>query len=585
MMLPVSQFRSFTLLIALVFVVGAGTIARAQAARGELTGEVRDSAGALVVQPQITIVDISTGQTFFPPISNGSYSITSLRPGTYNITVVGAGFKQLTRQGVQLMTGERVRLDFVLEPGSVNESVTIRADASLLRGESGSLGQVISNSKVVELPLNGRNFLSLVSLSAGVAQPPPTTAGPSFPRINGGRPRTNEYLFDGISVLQPEPGQVAFFTIIEAIQEFKVEANSPSAEFGRFNGGVVNLTTKSGTNELHGSAFEFLRNELLNARNLFAPATTTNPQKPVFRRNQFGGVVGGPLKTNKTFFFVDYQGTRQLIARVRISTVPTLAQRQGDFSSSLGAPLFIQSSGSVGVTPTANPVTVIDTNGNSIQARTGQIFRPSDHRAFAGNLIQSGTFDPVAARLLQRYPNPTSSGAANNFTRIGNEADNQHQFDFRIDQHFSEANQLFGRFSFAKDLTDPVTPLPDGSGNIATGTIGLTDTRAQNVVGDFIHVFGAQLLNELRVGYTRRSIDRRALQLNSPPSQSLQLAGIPTNGAFENTLPTILVDGLQQLGSSANTASQFVTDVTQIFDVLSKQKGKHSLKAGLDFRW
>src|SRR5262249_37077677 len=149
-----------------------------------------------------------------------------------------------------------------------------------------------------------------------------------------------------------------------------------------FNGGVVNLTTKSGTNDFRGSAFEFLRNESLNARNLFAPATTANPKKPVFRRNQFGFVVGGPVVQDRTFFFGDYQGARQLIARVRISTVPTLAQRSGNFSSSLGAPLYFQSNGSIGPTVTANAVNVIDTNGNTIQARVGQIFRPSDHRAY-----------------------------------------------------------------------------------------------------------------------------------------------------------------------------------------------------------
>src|SRR6185295_1433393 len=160
--------------------------------------------------------------------------------------------------------------------------------------------------------------------------------------INGGRPRTNEYLFDGISVLQPEPGQVAFFPIVEAIQEFKVEVNSPAAEFGRFNGGVVNLTTKSGTNDFHGAGFEFVRNEALNARNPFAPATAANPNKPVFRRNQCGCVIGGPVIKDKTFLFGAYQGTRQLLARVRISTVPPLAHRSGTFASSLGALLYFQ---------------------------------------------------------------------------------------------------------------------------------------------------------------------------------------------------------------------------------------------------
>ena len=433
-----------------------------QAAKAELIGEVRDQNGALVQNAKVTLTDVSTGQTSSKLSSDGSFIMTNLKPGIYNVAVEADGFKQSLREGVGLATGERVRLDLVLDPGAVTELVTVVQDASLLRTESGGLGQVISNRKIVDLPLNGRNFLSLVTLSAGVAQPPPTTAGPLFPRINGGRPRTNEYLFDGISVLQPEPGQVAFFPIVEAIQEFKVEVNSPPAEFGRFNGGVVILITKSGTNDFHGSAFEFLRNEALNARNLFAPATAANPKKPVFRRNQFGFVLGGPVIKDKTFFFGDYQGTRQQIARVRTSTVPNLAQRQGNFSFSLGASLFLQPNGSISTTVTANPVNVIDTNGNTIQARVGQIFRPSDHRAYAGNLIPTNTFDPIAAELLKRYPNPTSSGAANNFTRIGTENTDQDQFDARLDHRFSEKNQIYGRFSFAKDITSPVTPLPGG---------------------------------------------------------------------------------------------------------------------------
>jgi hypothetical protein len=573
----------FLIVVSFAIVV---TTTHAQAGKGELTGAVRDQNSAAIAQSRVSATEITTGQTYSTTgTDNGDYTITNLKPGNYNIAVEANGFKRFVREGVRLATGERVRVDVELQPGAVSESVTVTQDASLLRTETGSLGQVIRNRKIVNIPLNGRNFLSLVTLSAGVAQPPPTTAGPSFPRINGGRPRTNEYLFDGISVLQPEPGQVAFFPVVEAIQEFKVEVNSPSAEFGRFNGGVVNLTTKSGTNAFHGSAFEFLRNEKLNARNLFAPATTANPNKPVFRRNQFGFVVEGPIIKDKTFFLGDYQGTRQLLSRVRISTVPTLAQRSGNFSSSLGALLFLQSNGSISTTVTANPVSVADTNGNTIQARVGQIFRPSDHRAYAGNLIPINTFDPVAASLLQRYPNPTSSGGANNFTRIGNEPDNQDQFDVRLDHRFSPNNQAFGRVSYAKDITSPVTPLPDGSGNITAGITGPTDTRALSIAGNYVHVFNPRLLNELRVGYTRRKIERQATSLDSSPSQSLGIPGIPTNGAFQNTLPTFAVAGLQQLGPSANTASDFRTDVTQIFDAFSHQRGRHSLKFGLDFRW
>ena len=176
-----------------------------------------------------------------------------------------------------------------------------------------------------------------------------------------------------------------------------MEINTPPAEFGRFNGGVVNLTTKSGTSDLHGSVFEFFRNEKLNARNLFAPATAASPNKPVYRRNQFGGVVGGPILKDKTFFFADYQGTRQLVGRVRISTVPTLTNRGGNFASSLGSPLFLTSAGAVTTTATGNtPIMVIDTTGASVQARQNQIFRPSEKRAYAGNVIPAAIFDTTA---------------------------------------------------------------------------------------------------------------------------------------------------------------------------------------------
>src|ERR1700741_2334906 len=559
---------------------------QAKAGKAELTGEVRDQNGAAITQARIVATEAATAQSYSATATgSGDYTITNLKPGSYNIAIEADGFKRSIREGVRLATGEGVGGDVVLQPGAVSEDVTVTQDASLLRTESGGLGQVITNRTIVDLPLNGRNFLSLVTLSAGVAQPPPTTAGPSFPRINGGRPRTNEYLFDGISVLQPEPGQVAFFPIVESIQEFKVEVNSPPAEFGRFNGGVVNLTTKSGTNDFHGSAFEFVRNEALNAPNLFAPATAANPNKPVFRRNQFGFVAGGPFIKDKTFFFGDYQGTRQLIARVRTSTVPTVAQRSGNFSSSLGALLFVQPNGSISTTVPANPVNVTDTKGNPIQARVGQIFRPSDHRAYAGNLIPTNTFDPVAASLLQRFPNPSASGSANNFTRIGNEPDNQDQFDIRLDHRFSTDDQVFGRFSYAKGLTSPVTPFPDGSGNITSGVIGPTDTRAESIALNYVHVFNPRWLNELRFGYTKRKIDRDATQLDSTPSQSLNIPGIPTNGAFENTLPTFTIAGLQQLGSPVNTASDFKTDVTQVFDAISTQHGRHSFKFGLDWRW
>ncbi|HEY7183327.1 MAG TPA: TonB-dependent receptor, partial [Blastocatellia bacterium] len=331
------------ILLTTIFLLGAHPTALGQAAQAELTGDVRDGSGSGVAQAKVTATQTETGEAAKTTSGkDGVYTVTNLRPGLYTVTVEAQGFRRFVQEGVRLTTGERIRLDAALTVGEVNEEVKVSADASLLRTETGSLGQVIRNRRIVDLPLNGRNFFSLITLVPGVAAPPPTSAGPSLPRINGGRPRVNEFLYDGISALQPEPGQVAFNPVIDAVQEFKIEVNSPSAEFGRFNGGVVNLTTKGGSNDLHGSVFEFLRNEALNARNLFAPATADNPNKPVFRRNQYGFVVGGPVIKDHTFFFGDFQGMRQLIGRSLTSNVPTLAQRNGNFSSSLGAPLFLQ---------------------------------------------------------------------------------------------------------------------------------------------------------------------------------------------------------------------------------------------------
>ena len=565
----------------LIVLCSVQTTIFAQAGQAELVGEINDSTGAAIPGGRVTLKEKETNRTLETTSdSSGSFVFTNQKPGLYSIKFEAGGFNILIRENITLTTGERIRVDAPLSVATGLEEITITADAPLLRTETSSLGQVIDNKKIVDLPLNGRNFLSLVGLSPGVAQPPRTSEGASLPRINGGRPRTNEYLFDGISVLQPEPGQVAFFPIVDAIQEFKVEINNPPAEFGRFNGGVVNLTTKSGSNDFRGSIFEFFRNEKLNAENLFAPA---GQPKPVFRRNQFGGVLGGKIIEDKTFFFADYQGTRQLVGRIRTSTVPTLANRNGNFASSLGALLYRTSSGAVTTTATGNtPITVTDTNGASIQVRQNQIFRPSDKLAYAGNIVPLADFDAAALRLLQRFPLPTSAGAANNFTRVGNETQNQNQFDGRVDHRFNENSTIFGRYSFAKDFSDPVAPFADGSGAIANGAIGTTETRADSLVLNHTQIFAADLINEARFGYTRRNVKRRSAALVGDDAGLLR--GVPATAAFRDSLPLVTIAGLQQLGSSANTNTDFSTDVAEFYDAVSYNRGRHSFKFGADFR-
>jgi hypothetical protein len=529
--------------------------AHAQVGGGQITGIVADSAGAAVPGVTVTAVQIATGVTRSVICSaSGVYTIAGLVPGEYGIDIVLHGFKPIRRRGVRVETGQTVRLDFTLDIGAVNEAVTVTADAPSLRATA-SLGHVVSQEKVEALPLNGRSFITLAALAPSVALPP----GSQLPRINGGRPRTNEYLFDGISVLQPEPGQVAYFPVVDTIQEFKVETNSPPAEFGRFNGGVVNLTTRSGGNTAHGTGFEFLRNEALNGRNYFAPEPAP---KPEFRRNQFGGVVGGPLVRDRTFFFADYQGQRQRIGRTVISTVPTLLQRQGIFTQSIGGQ----------VPQIFDPVTTVP-NGSGGFVRT----------PFAGGIIPADRIDPIALALLQRYPLPTSAGMANNFRRTAPETVNQDQWSTRVDHRIGARDRLFARLASFREQFLPVTPLPEGSGSTG-GTLGPQDTTAWAFASNYQRTFSTRLLNELRIGDTRRHVDRSAAPLSGSDLPTITIPGLPSS-ALPNILPTFAIGGYQQLGSPASTAADFSTSVTEAADSLTWVKGRHTLRAGFDWRW
>ncbi len=538
-------------MMALVALVGVSPMEGAQIGQGALTGIIRDSSGAAVPGADVTARAVATGNTRATKSGGaGAYLLQGLSPGTYELRVTLTGFREHLRQGVHIATGETVTVDIALEVGTA-EAVTVVGDASMLRVQSAGLGHVVDNARIVGLPLNGRSFIALASLVPGVALPPPPAA--PLPRINGGRPRTNEYLFDGISVLQPEPGQVAFFPNIDAIQEFRIESNSPPAEFGRFNGGVVNLTTRAGTNAFTGTLFDFYRHEGLNARNAFA----SGGRAPKYRRQQFGGVTGGPIKRNRTFFFADYQGQRQSIGRAVISTVPTALQRQGIFTEAIGG-------------------------------RVPAIYDPATgataRQPFAGNTIPIARFDPVARALLDRYPLPTSSGTANNYRRIADETVDEDQFSLRLDHRLGDGHQAFARLTRFRESFLPVTPLPDGSG-VTSGTLGPQDTTAWSFASAHQKAFTAMLFNEVRVGDTRRDVERAAADLGGPASATLGLPGLPSTARFPNTVPTLLIAGYQQLGSPANTATDFGTSVTEIADTLTWVKGRHTVKAGFDLRW
>ena len=525
----------------------------AQSTTAELFGVVRDPSGGRVPSAKVELWNNTTGVvTVGTTEGDGSYQFVALLAGRYRVDVTKEGFAPLKRDGIVLRIGDRVAVDLDLSVGDARQVIEVAAAAPLLQTSRGTVSFVVEQKKIATLPLDCRNFVPLIALAPVVNLPP----GSLLPRINGSRPRVSEYIYDGISVLQPEPGQVAYYPIIDAIDEFRVETNSYSAEYGRSNGGVILVNQKSGTNELHGTLFEFLRNEHLNARNLFA---TAGP-KPRFRRNQYGFALGGPIRKNKAFFFADWQGTRLNTGVIRTSTVPTSAQRQGIFTVSIFDP-----------------------------ATTKRTESGYSREVFPNNTIPTNRFDHATLAVLDRYPTPnvlTMTGAeetVNNYRRLGNDDTVADQFDGRADYYLGSKHRVFARYSFLRDDSKPTTPLPDGSGNLTAGVIGTTLTRADNIAAEHSWTMTPAFVNQFRFGYTRRKLERESLRTGQPASQITLIPNIPVT-SFSDVLPTFDVVGLQQFGPPASGNSRFTTSVTQFIDSISWVKARHSLKMGVDIR-
>jgi hypothetical protein len=500
----------------------------AQAGRAELFGTVQDPSGSVMEKVSLTAQQEGTNERF-EAITNdhGEYHLLGLPAGQYRLIV---GNHQ--QSGITLRIGDQVRFD--LQLGQERQTVDVHGETSLLETASGSVSFHLNQREIEALPLDGRNFIPLAALSPGVALP---GGGSLLPRIDGSRPRTNEYMYDGISVLQPEPGQVAFYPIIDAMSEFRLNTNAYSPEYGRSNGGTVMVIGKSGSNDFHGTVFEFIRNEALNGRNFFAP---TGP-KPEFRRNQYGVVLGGPVRKNKTFFFADWQGTRLRTGITRQSVVPTLAQRNGVFSSAV-------------YDPTGSP-----------------------RVAFPNNTIPLNRFDPIARQILEHYPLPNAAGA-NNYVRTAVEPNNQDQFDGRVDHVIKDKHRAFVRYSHLRDDDTPATFLPDGSGNITSGVIGHAITRGDGIASEYAWTISPTILNQARFGYTRRDVNQASLQ-----NGGITVPGAPVS-TFASTLPIFSVTGYQQIGPTTAANANFTTSVTEYLDTLSVVRGHHTFKLGTDIR-
>ena len=505
-----------------------------QAGSAELFGTILDPSGLRIPNAKVSAEALPTSSRHSAVSDErGEYHFPGLSAGAWNLTVEQPGFRTYKQTGIILRLAGRTALDVKLEVGQPAQAMEVTAAVPLLQTGSGEVSLNVDEKKISTLPLDGRNFIPLVTLSPGVALP----NGQFLPRINGSRPRTNEYIYDGISVLQPEPGQVVYYPILDGMAEFKLNVNAYSPEYGRSNGGTVMVIGKSGGNHFHGSLFGFFRHETLNARNLFAPPGP----KPRFRRNQYGLTLGGPVQKNKTFFFTDWQGTRLRTGITRFSVVPTLAQRQGVFTQTI-------------FDPATSPRT-----------------------QFPANVIPASRLDELGGQVLRHYPAPNVSGA-NNFVRTGTELDSQDQADFRLDRYFGSKHRAFGRYTFFRGDATPVTPLPDGSGSLTSGVTGHARTRGDALASDYTWILSNNALNQLRFGYSRRDLNQASLQ-----NGGITIPGLPDN-SFASVLPIFTVTGFQQIGPTTSANSNFTTSVTEFLDTFTLVHGRHTLKAGVDIR-
>jgi hypothetical protein len=541
-----------------------------QADMATIVGTVVDSTGAVVPGAAVTVVNTDTNtKTSAKTDAQGSYIATPLRIGSYSVSVEVHGFKTETRTGIALEVQDRLRIDFTLQVGSVNEAVNVHETVPVVEQESSALGDVIGSEQITDLPLNGRDYTQLATLTTGVVKitengggingattPTNGNAGGAF-AVNGTRGNLNDFMLDGIDNNSNDNAGNILKTNVDAIQEFKVQTSNYSAEFGRSGGAVINATIKSGTNQFHGTAFEFLRNSATDARGFFEPPS--QPKAP-FRQNQFGGTLGGPIRRNKTFFFMDYQGTRIGTSETDISTVPTTAQINGDFSAFLGSSQIY--------------------DPNSTTLSNGQVVRTP----FAGNVIPTSELDPISHAVAQLYPIPNVAGALTNNYVLNTPGNEQvDQADVRVDHDISDRQHIFARFSLSQTDRFQQPPLPglaDG-GSYSTGQY-LDDTRGA-VIG-YTFTISPTMVNEVRVGFNREHyVDNTPAYGQKYPAPGLAVPGVPDN-ATVNGLTLFQISAYHTLGEPGYTPTTSTSQEFQYGDTLSIVHGKHSLKIGPELR-
>jgi hypothetical protein len=549
-------FRATLLVCAVALLLAVPPLLLAQLTTGRIAGVVTDSSGSAIPDVAVTVTEVETAtSTSVKTDATGNYLATNLKIGKYTVSFQKQGFQRSVESNVDVGIGQVVRVDVALKVGVVTQTVEVTSAPALLQTETSSLGTIETEKRIVDLPLNGRNFFKLAYLGPGANQGATgTSAGAGSTdnnrpgialSVNGLRIFDNNFLLDGLDNNEFGNGTVVIQPPPDSIQEFRVEENSMNAEFGR-GGAMVNIVLRSGTNQLHGAAWEFLRNDKLDAHNYFATSQLG------FQRNQYGGQLGGPIVKDKMFIFGSIQRSDIREEVPFISTVPTPLMHAGNFSE-LG--------------PKTN------------------IPDPFNPGTFFGNTIPAGSVNTVGQNIVNLFPFPNIPGAGltNNFLFNGKYKFDENAFETRFDYNISSNDRFFAHYAIATPTATNPSNFPNLTGGAGSGTSSSLDNRVQSLAGDWGHIFNPGLLNDLRAGFIRFRDSTLPLDFGTNAGNKV---GIPNadHGGNSSGLTKINISGYQQLGDSLWVPETIAENVYQLADTLSWTHGKHSLKFGADFR-
>jgi len=541
----------------------------AQSPTAIINGVVRDSQASVIPGVKVVATSIATQQkTEYTTNDEGFFALRQLPIGEYLIEAEKSGFRRYVRSGLTLTTGQRLELDIQLEVGAVSESVTVTGSATILETRTSDVAQLVEAKAVEDLPLGDRRSLNLIQMTgAAVFIGYDSGQKPNF-SLAGSRQQSQMFWIDGGTGqnMRLGVGQVDLDPPVETVAEVKIMANSYAAEYGGSNGGVIVATTKSGTNELHGSLFEYIRNQRLDAPNFFAPIVDGRKSKAPLRYNVFGGTIGGPVwlpkvykGRDKTFFFFAYEGSRRRDGAIRTLTVPTALQRAGDFSQTVG--------NNGALLPVYDPDTT--------QTISGRLTRTQ----FPGNRIPASRIDPVAAKILPFYPvanrAPDSLAGANNFRANYVNGLTRNNFTAKVDHNIGSKDRITGRYLYNSDDTGLTSVFPDPGAE----TINVTIRHQNYFYGNWTRTVSATIVNDFRMTYSNRVNHAQSVGLGKPWATTLGLRGVP-DGAF----PEFAAAGFTAIGSASQERRQFPIEQYQIVNNLSWIRGKHSFKFGGEIR-